>query len=189
MFVSSEKFIEAHSGKLGDISIYGQESNYTTWRLAKMNLAIRGIDAQIGHGDTFHHDAHPDLKADYVLANPPFNDSDWRGELLKDDKRWVYGVPPAGNAIRLGATLHLPSRTHRARRLRARQWFDVVQPVRRGRNPQSHHRGRPRGLHGHAAGSIVLLNADPGVPLVHLPRQARQTLARPSATLSQWERG
>ena len=98
MFVSSEKFIEAHSGKLGDISIYGQESNYTTWRLAKMNLAIRGIDAQIGHGDTFHHDAHPDLKADYVLANPPFNDSDWRGELLKDDKRWVYGTPPASNA-------------------------------------------------------------------------------------------
>ena len=98
MFVSSEKFIEAHSGKLGDISIYGQESNYTTWRLAKMNLAIRGIDAQIGHGDTFHYDAHPDLKADYVLANPPFNDSDWRGDLLKDDKRWVYGTPPAGNA-------------------------------------------------------------------------------------------
>jgi len=98
MFVQSEKFIEAHAGKLGDISIYGQESNYTTWRLAKMNLAIRGIDAQIGHGDTFHSDRHPDLKADYVLANPPFNDSDWRGELLKDDKRWVYGVPPAGNA-------------------------------------------------------------------------------------------
>jgi len=98
MFVSSERFIEAHSGKIGDISIYGQESNYTTWRLAKMNLAIRGIDAQIGHGDTFHNDKHPDLKADYVLANPPFNDSDWRGELLKDDKRWVYGTPPAGNA-------------------------------------------------------------------------------------------
>jgi len=98
MFVQSEKFIEAHSGKLGDISIYGQESNYTTWRLAKMNLAIRGIDAQIGHGDTFHNDAHPDLKADYVLANPPFNDSDWRGDLLKDDKRWAYGVPPPGNA-------------------------------------------------------------------------------------------
>lgn len=98
MFVQSEKFIEAHSGRLGDISIYGQESNYTTWRLAKMNLAIRGIDAQIGHGDTFHTDRHPDLKADYVLANPPFNDSDWRGELLRDDKRWVYGVPPAGNA-------------------------------------------------------------------------------------------
>lgn len=98
MFVQSEKFIEAHAGKLGDISIYGQESNYTTWRLAKMNLAIRGIDAQIGHGDTFHTDRHPDLKADYVLANPPFNDSDWRGDLLKDDKRWDYGTPPAGNA-------------------------------------------------------------------------------------------
>jgi type I restriction enzyme M protein len=98
MFVSSEKFIEAHSGKLGDISIYGQESNYTTWRLAKMNLAIRGIDAQIAHGDTFHNDRNPDLKADWVMANPPFNDSDWRGEQLKEDKRWVYGVPPAGNA-------------------------------------------------------------------------------------------
>lgn len=98
MFVQSEKFIEAHSGRIGDISIYGQESNYTTWRLAKMNLAIRGIDAQIAHGDTFHADKHPDLKADYVLANPPFNDSDWRGELLPEDKRWVYGVPPAGNA-------------------------------------------------------------------------------------------
>ena len=98
MFVQSEKFIEAHAGKLGDISIYGQESNYTTWRLAKMNLAIRGIDAQIVHGDTFHNDLNPDLKADYVLANPHFNDSDWRGELLKDDKRWAYGVPPASNA-------------------------------------------------------------------------------------------
>jgi type I restriction enzyme M protein len=98
MFVQSEKFMEAHSGRIGDISIYGQESNYTTWRLAKMNLAIRGIDAQIAHGDTFHNDRHTDLKADYVIANPPFNDSDWRGDLLKTDKRWVYGVPPAGNA-------------------------------------------------------------------------------------------
>jgi len=98
MFVQSEKFIEAHSGKIGDISIYGQESNYTTWRLAKMNLAIRGIDAQIAHGDTFHNDKHPDLKADYVLANPPFNDSDWRGEQLKADKRWAFGAPPASNA-------------------------------------------------------------------------------------------
>ncbi len=101
MFVQSEKFIEAHGGNgIGDIAIYGQESNHTTWRLAKMNLAIRGIDAQPRpeHADTFHRDLHPDLKADYVLANPPFNDSDWRGELLKDDKRWKYGMPPAGNA-------------------------------------------------------------------------------------------
>lgn len=100
MFVQSEKFVEAHGGKIGDISIYGQESNHTTWRLAKMNLAIRGIDGNLGkeHADTFHRDLHPDLKADYVLANPPFNDSDWGGERLKDDKRWKYGIPPAGNA-------------------------------------------------------------------------------------------
>jgi type I restriction enzyme M protein len=98
MFVQSEKFIEQHGGRIGQIAVYGQESNYTTWRLAKMNLAIRGIEADIAHGDTFHADGHPDLKADFVLANPPFNDSDWNGELLKDDKRWVYGVPPKGNA-------------------------------------------------------------------------------------------
>ena len=98
MFVQSEEFIAAHGGKLGDISIYGQESNYTTWRLARMNLAIRGIDGQIAHGDTFHNDKHPDLKADFILANPHFNDSDWRGALLREDKRWQYGVPPTGNA-------------------------------------------------------------------------------------------
>jgi type I restriction enzyme M protein len=100
MFVQSEKFIEEHGGKIGDISVYGQESNHTTWRLAKMNLAIRGIDSNLGkeHADSFHRDLHPDLKTDYVLANPPFNDSDWRGDLLKDDKRWQYGTPPAGNA-------------------------------------------------------------------------------------------
>jgi len=100
MFVQSEKFIEEHGGRIGDISVYGQESNHTTWRLAKMNLAIRGIDSNLGkeHADSFHHDLHPDLKADFVLANPPFNDSDWRGDLLKEDKRWKYGTPPSGNA-------------------------------------------------------------------------------------------
>src|SRR5438876_4708591 len=98
MFVQSEEFIAAHGGRIGDISIYGQESNYTTWRLARMNLAIRGIEGQTAHGDSFHNDRFPDLKADYILANPPFNVSDWRGELLREDKRWKYGVPPAGNA-------------------------------------------------------------------------------------------
>jgi len=100
MFVQSEKFIEEHGGKIGDISIYGQESNHTTWRLAKMNLAIRGIEGNLGkeHADTFHRDLHPDLKADFVLANPPFNDSDWGGERLKEDKRWKFGIPPTGNA-------------------------------------------------------------------------------------------
>ena len=105
MFVQSVKFIDAHASgngnggrASGDISIYGQESNYTTWRLAKMNLAIRGIEGQIAHGDSFHNDHHPDLKADFILANPPFNVSDWGGERLTDDARWRYGVPPKGNA-------------------------------------------------------------------------------------------
>ncbi len=117
MFIQSVRFVQAHATGNGnlpapglrqagggkaraDVSIFGQESNHTTWRLAKMNLAIRGIEGNLGqeHADSFHRDLHPDLKADYVLANPPFNDSDWRGELLKDDRRWQFGVPPARNA-------------------------------------------------------------------------------------------
>lgn len=100
MFVQSEKFVEAHGGRRDDLSIYGQESNATTWRLAKMNLAIRGIEANLGsHGDdTFHNNLHKDLRADYILANPPFNLSDWGGERLRDDVRWKYGIPPIGNS-------------------------------------------------------------------------------------------
>ncbi|MBN2683101.1 MAG: SAM-dependent DNA methyltransferase [Bacteroidales bacterium] len=98
MFVQSEKFLDAHGGKIGDIAVYGQESNPTTHRLCKMNLAIRGIDAKIELGDTFHNDKHKDLKADYILVNPPFNISDWGGEQLQDSPLWRYGVPPTGNA-------------------------------------------------------------------------------------------
>jgi hypothetical protein len=98
MFVQSERFVEEHQGNIKDLSIYGQESNPTTLRLAKMNLAIRGIDAKIELGDTFLADKHQDLKADFILANPPFNVSDWSGEHLRDDVRWKYGVPPTGNA-------------------------------------------------------------------------------------------
>lgn len=100
MFVSSEKFVEAHGGRRGAISIYGQESNPTTWRLARMNLAIRGIDGNLGaeNADSFHRDLHKDLKADYVLANPPFNSSDWGGEHVREDARWKFGTPPVGNA-------------------------------------------------------------------------------------------
>jgi type I restriction enzyme M protein len=100
MFVQSEEFIRQHGGRIGDISVYGQESNPTTWRLAKMNLAIRGIEANLGpqQGDSFHNDLHKDLKSDFILANPPFNMSDWGGDRLRDDARWKYGVPPAGNA-------------------------------------------------------------------------------------------
>lgn len=100
MFVQSEKFVEEHQGKLGDIAVYGQESNPTTWKLCKMNLAIRGIDGNIGshNADTFHHDLHKGLKADYILANPPFNIKDWGGEKLREDVRWQFGTPPVGNA-------------------------------------------------------------------------------------------
>ncbi len=100
MFVQSERFIEAHGGKIGDVSIYGQESNPTTWRLAAMNLAIRGIDFNLGKepGDTFVRNQHPDLRADFVLANPPFNISDWWHASLEGDPRWLYGTPPQGNA-------------------------------------------------------------------------------------------
>lgn len=101
MFVQSEKFVLERQGKLNDISIYGQESNQTTWRLAKMNLAIRGIDSsqvKWNSEGSFLNDAHKDVKADFIIANPPFNVSDWSGELLRNDARWQYGVPPAGNA-------------------------------------------------------------------------------------------
>ena len=101
MFVQSEKFVEERKGKINDISIYGQESNQTTWRLCKMNLAIRGIDSsqvKWNNEGSFLNDAHKDLKADYIIANPPFNVSDWGGDLLRKDGRWQYGVPPTGNA-------------------------------------------------------------------------------------------
>lgn len=98
MFAQSEKFVEEHQGRLGDIAVYGQESNQTTWKLAKMNMAIRGIEADIRYGDTLHNDQLKDLKADFILANPPFNVSDWGGELLRNDVRWVFGTPPTGNA-------------------------------------------------------------------------------------------
>lgn len=100
MFVQSEKFVDEHGGRIGDIAIYGQESNYTTWRLCKMNLAVRGIDSDIrwNNEGSFHKDELRDLKADFILANPPFNISDWGGERLRDDVRWTFGKPPAGNA-------------------------------------------------------------------------------------------
>lgn len=100
MFIQSEKFVEEHQGKIGNLSIYGQELNSTTWKLCRMNLAIRGLDGNIGphHADTFHDDLHKTLKADYILANPPFNISDWGGNKLIEDVRWKYGVPPEGNA-------------------------------------------------------------------------------------------
>ena len=100
MFVQSEEFILAHGGKKDDISIFGQESNPTTWKLAAMNLTLRGLTANLGtkNANTFHEDLHKDKKFDFILANPPFNISDWGQELLLDDYRWKYGTPPQGNA-------------------------------------------------------------------------------------------
>ena len=100
MFVQSAKFVENHQGNINNISVYGQDSNPTTWKMAQMNLAIRGIEANLGNynADTFFNDCHPTLKADFVMANPPFNLSDWGADRLKDDVRWKYGVPPSGNA-------------------------------------------------------------------------------------------
>ncbi len=100
MFVQSAKFVKAHSGKRGGFAVYGQESNSDTWKMAKMNMAIRGIDADFGpyQADTFFNDLHPMLKADFIMANPPFNLSNWGGDKLRDDRRWEYGIPPAGNA-------------------------------------------------------------------------------------------
>jgi type I restriction enzyme M protein len=187
MFVQSVEFIRAHAKGNGnggkakaDISIYGQESNYTTWRLAKMNLAIRGIDGQIAHGDTFHNDRHPDLKADFILANPPFNVSDWAGERLRDDKRWRYGVPPAGNA-NFAWMQHIVHHLAPARgRLRARQRLDVVQPVRGGGDPEEPDRGRRGRLHDRATGSALLFDADSRVPLVPGARPQERQVPRPS---------
>jgi type I restriction enzyme M protein len=172
MFVSSEKFIEAHSGKLGDISIYGQESNYTTWRLAKMNLAIRGIDAQIAHGDTFHADRTSRPEGRLCARQPALQRQRLARGAADDDVRWVYGVAARGQRqLRLGAALHPPPGADRACRLRARQRLDVIEPVGRGRDPQGHHRGRPRRLHGRAAGPALLFDADPGLPVVCRPQQ------------------
>jgi len=100
MFVQSERFVEERGGRLGDIAIYGQESNPTTWRLAMMNLAIRGLDANLGgqHADSFHNDLHKYLRANFILANPPFNMRDWGGERLREDARWKHGIPPVNNA-------------------------------------------------------------------------------------------
>jgi type I restriction enzyme M protein len=101
MFVQSEAFVKEHQGRINDISIYGQESNQTTWRLAKMNLAIRGIDSsqvKWNNEGSFLNNTHKDLKADYIIANPPFNDSDWSGDVLRTDGRWKFGTPPSGNA-------------------------------------------------------------------------------------------
>ena len=177
MFVQSVEFIRAHAtgngngGRArGDISIYGQESNHTTWRLAQMNLAIRGIEGQIANGDSFHNDRHPDLRADYILANPPFNVSDWGGERFA--RRQALGVRRSARwqrQLRVGAAFPAPPLPQRHCRVRARQRLHVVEPIRRGGDTKEPRRGQPRGLHGRPAWAAVLLHPDTRLPLVPLP--------------------
>ena len=174
MFVQSIEFIRAHAtgngngGRAkGDISIYDQESNYTTWRLAKMNLAIRGIEGQVAHGDTFHNDRHPDLKADFILANPPVQRLRLGWRPARRRPALAVRHPAQGQRqLRLGAA-HRPSLgADRHERLRARQRLDVVEPVRRRRHPQEPDRGGAGGLHGRVARPALLLDPDSGLPLV-----------------------
>ena len=180
MFVQSEKFVEAHGGQLGDISIYGQESNATTRRLAVMNLALRGIEADFGpeHADTFRRDLHPDLRADYVLANPPFNDSDWFRK--DDDVRWQYGVPPRGNAnfAWVQHFIHHLAPHGMAGFVLANGSMSSNQSG-EGDIRQGPHRGRPRRLHGRPSRPALLFNSDPCLSLVPNQEQSRANLPLP----------
>ena len=177
MFIQSVRFIDAHATGNGNggrarnnLSIYRQESNQTTWRLARMNLAIRGIEGQVEYGDSFRNDRHPDLKADYILANPPFNVKEWQGEQLREDKRWAYGIPSRGKRqLRLGPALPIPPVSTRYRGLRARQWLHVIQPVGRGRDPEEHHRGGPGGLHHRTPRAAIQVHPNTGMPMVPTP--------------------
>ena len=174
MFVQSAKFIENHSGNINDISVYGQDANPTTWKLAQMNLAIRGIEPDLGKyaADTFLNDLHPTLRADYIMANPPFNLSGWGAEQLKDDPRWQYGLPPAGNA-------NFAWLQHMIYHLAPGGRMGMVlangslssQSGGEGRDPQKHHRGRSGGLHRRHAVPAVLHHPDSGFSLVFVQAQ------------------
>ncbi len=165
MFVQSAKFVQAHNGKRTDVAIYGQEFTDTTWRLAKMNLALRGIEADLGErsADSFGSDLHPDLRADFVLANPPFNMSNWWDAKLADDPRWTFGMPPQGNA-NFAWVQHFLYHLVPARdgRIRTRQRVAVVEEQRRGRHPPQARRGRPGRLHRRDARPAVPQHRYPG---------------------------
>ncbi len=166
--VQSEHFLEAHKYRRADLAIYGQERNHTTYGLARMNLAIRGIVARLEWNaeGTLLRDAFPDEKFDYVMANPPFNVSDWSGDILAEDRRWKFGTPPVGNA-NFAWMQHIYDKlgsTGRGGR-RDGQRLHVVNVVRRGRHPACHGRGRGGGRHDRPAGAALLRHADPGLRL------------------------
>lgn len=174
MFVQSARFINEHQGNINDISVLGQDSNPTTWKMAQMNLAIRGIEADLGKfaADTFFDDQHPTLKADFILANPPFNLSDWGADKLQDDPRWRYGIPPAGNA-NFAWLQHMiyhlsPPRPHRHG---AGQWLTFLAVGRRRHYPRKHYQSRPCGRHRGIAFSVVLHHGYSCIIVVFEPRQ------------------
>ena len=174
MFVQSAKFIQNHQGNINNISVYGQDSNPTTWKMAQMNLAIRGIEANLGqfNADTFFNDCHPTLKADFVMANPPFNLSDWGADRLAEDQRWKYGVPPAGNANFAWLQhmiFHLAPQ--RQNRHGAGQRLALQPDGRRRRHPPQNHRGRPGRLHHRHADTALLHDPNPRLALVPRPEQ------------------
>ena len=183
MFIQSEKFVEAHRGRIDDIFIFGQESNQTTWRLCKMNLAIRGIESKEvrwNNEGSFLNDLHKDLKADYLLANPPFNDSDWKGEMLREDIRWKYGVPPVGNANFAWVQhfiYHLAP--HGIAGFVLANGSMSSNTIKRRRNTQKHNRSRPSRLHGSPTLATILQHNDTSLPMVHSQRQTKQQIQRP----------
>jgi hypothetical protein len=176
MFVQSEEFILSHGGKIGDVAIFGQEANPTTWRLAAMNLAIRGIDFNLGRepADTFTRDQFPDLRADFILANPPFNISDWWHASLIRRRALGLRRPAAGQRqLRLAAAHAAPPEARRPRRHRAGQRQHEQQPEQRRPDPRGDGRGRRGGSDDRAAGAVVLQHADSGLPVVPGQGQAR----------------
>ena len=182
MFVQSEKFVEEHGGHIGDIAIYGLESNYTTWRLARMNLAVRGIDADIrwNNEGTFHKDELPDLRADFILANPPFNVSDWGGDRLREDARWTFDMPPTGNAnyAWLQYIHHHLAPNGTAGVVLANGSMSTATS---GEGDIRRSLGRCDGLHDHAARPTLPFDPDPRLPVVSGSQQEpRQWLARPT---------
>ena len=153
MFVQAEEFVKAHGGRRNDISVFGQEQNPTTWRLAKMNLALHGIEANLGPewGDSFHQDMHPDLRADFILTNPPFNVSEWGGERLRDDPRWKYGTPPDSNANFAWISTCSPSVADGHDGHCPGERIALNATVRSGRDSPQHPGGGPRRVHRRAA--------------------------------------
>jgi type I restriction enzyme M protein len=183
-FVSSDRFIEEHAGEKQynaaeqkrNISVYGQESNPTTWKLAAMNMAIRGIDFNFGskNADTLLDDQHPDLRADFVMANPPFNMKEWWSAKLENDVRWKYGTPPQGNANFAWMQHDPPPRAKRLDGAAAGERLDEFQHQQRRRNPPQPDRSRSGGVHGCAAGPALYQHPNPGLYLVPDQRQIRR---------------